>query len=110
MIFRLSQKLAAKLKEGRPFAVAAAGRESLCRARSAHLFTADRTQYIIISNTKSLYSVVLYGRGITDSSQFIDRSLSVREFLPAEDDRAGIRLPAVHCRAGQQQRPVCRCR
>jgi len=52
---------------------------------SAHLFTADRTQYIILSNTKSLYSCVMYGNGITDDSRFIERGLStIREFM--EDD------------------------
>lgn len=83
MIFRLSQKLSAKLKEGslpslplddNPYA-----------DWSAHLFTADRTQYIIVSNTKSLYSVVMFSKGITDYSEFIDRALStLREFM--EDD------------------------
>jgi hypothetical protein len=38
---------------------------------SAHLFVADRTQYILILNTASLYSVVTYGKGITDDSKFI---------------------------------------
>jgi len=40
---------------------------------SAHLFTADRVQYILITNTASLYSMVMYGRGITDDSQFLGR-------------------------------------
>ena len=61
MIFRLSQKLAKKLKvsslkpasaDPNPFA-----------DWSAHLFTADRTQYLILTNTPSLYSMVIYGRG-----------------------------------------------
>mgnify|MGYP005835403161 CR=1 FL=1 len=83
MIFRLSQKLAAKLKAGSLPSLPLD--ENPYADWSAHLFTADRIQYIIVSNTKSLYSVVLYGRGITDSSQFIERSLSVlREFM--EDD------------------------
>ena len=83
MIFRLSQKLATKLKEGNlpslqldqnPYA-----------DWSAHLFAADRTQYILVANTKSLYSVVMYGKGITDSGLFIERALSaIREFM--EDD------------------------
>jgi hypothetical protein len=83
MIFRLSQKLATKLKiapkvciplDADPFA-----------DWSAHLFTADRTQYIIVTNTKSLYSVVMYGKGITDDSEFIDRALSsLREFMDAD--------------------------
>lgn len=52
---------------------------------SCHLFNADRTQYIIMSNTKSLYSCVMYGRGITNDSHFIERALStIREFM--EDD------------------------
>jgi hypothetical protein len=80
MIFRLSQKLATKIKAGtlrtlppdeNPFA-----------DWSAHLFVADRTQYIIVSNTPSLYSAVLYGKGITNDSDFIGRALSaLREFM-----------------------------
>ncbi len=49
---------------------------------SCHLFTADRSQYILMSNTKSLYSCVMYGAGITDDSRFIERVLStIREFM-----------------------------
>ncbi len=83
MILRLSQKLCTKIKAGslktmpldeNPFA-----------DWSAHLFVADRTQYIIVSNTKSLYSTVLFGKGITNDSHFIERALgSIREFM--EDD------------------------
>src|SRR4051794_24616708 len=83
MTFRLSHKLNAKIKAGplppqpldeNPFA-----------DWSAHLFVGDRTQYTLLSNTKSLYSTVLYGRGITDDRRFIERALgSLREFL--EDD------------------------
>jgi hypothetical protein len=63
MIFRLSQKLATKIKEvtlpalpldDNPFA-----------DWSAQLFVADRTQYVLLSNTQSLYSTVIYGKGIT---------------------------------------------
>lgn len=42
---------------------------------TAHLFHADRTQYIIITNTSSLYSLVMYGRGITDDSIFLQRAI-----------------------------------
>jgi hypothetical protein len=83
MILRLSQKLCTKIDAGslktvplddNPFA-----------DWSAHLFVADRTQYIIISNTKSLYSTVLFGKGITDDSHFIQRALgSIREFMEAD--------------------------
>jgi hypothetical protein len=83
MIFRLSQKLAKKLKEGTLPSLPPD--ENRYADWSAHLFTADRTQYIILTNTKSLYSVVMYGRGSTDGGLFIDRALNcIREFM--EDD------------------------
>lgn len=83
MIFRLSHKLNAKIKVGtltappldaNPFA-----------DWSAHLFAADRTQYILLTNTKSLYSTVIYGKGITNDNHFIVRALSsLREFMEAD--------------------------
>jgi hypothetical protein len=83
MIFRLSQKLNAKIKAGtlaslpldeNPFADWSAG-----------LFLIGRTQYILVSNTKSLYSTVLPGKGVTDKSTFIERALSsIREFMEAD--------------------------
>lgn len=83
MILRLSQKLAKKLKEGKLPSLPLD--ENPYADWSAHLFTADRTQYLIVTNTKSLYSVVLYGKGITDGGLLIDRALScIREFM--EDD------------------------
>ncbi len=42
-----------------------------------------------MSNTKSLYSTVILGKGITNDSQFIERALSsIREFM--EDDGQGV--------------------
>ncbi len=38
---------------------------------TAHLFRADRTRYILLTNTATLYSGVMYGRGITDYSDFL---------------------------------------
>ena len=83
MILRLSQKLNAKIKAGtlKPMPLD----ENPYADWSCHLFTADRTQYIIVSNTASLYSCVLYGKGITNDCVFIQRVLSsLREFM--EDD------------------------
>jgi Domain of unknown function (DUF6933) len=84
MILRLSQKLAKKVKasptrvlplDANPFA-----------DWSAHLFTADRTQYILFSNTASLYSTVLYGAGITWDGELIKRGLSqVREVMTDDE-------------------------
>ena len=83
MIFRLSQKLAKKLKiaptvciplDPNPFA-----------DWSANLFTADRAQYVIVTNTSSLYSMVMHGRGISDDSEFLDAALTqMREFMPSD--------------------------
>jgi hypothetical protein len=83
MIFRLSHKLNAKINGGtlqglpldkNPFA-----------DWSGRLFVADRTQYILLSNTNSLYSMVMYGKGITIESEFIGRAVSnLREFM--QDD------------------------
>ena len=83
MIFRLSQKLAQKIKvmpkvcappDSNPFA-----------DWSAHLFTAQRAQHVILTNTASLYSMVMYGRGITDDGAFIEAALScMREFMPKD--------------------------
>jgi hypothetical protein len=42
---------------------------------SAHLFLVDHVQYILVTNTVSLYSMLMEGRGITDSSTLL-RSLT----------------------------------
>ncbi len=79
MIFRLSQKLSTKISAGKlndepldndPYA-----------DWSSHLFTADRTHYILLTNTSSLYSCVMFGKGITGDQPFIERTLStIRDF------------------------------
>jgi hypothetical protein len=73
MTFRLSQKLGTKIKAG---SLAGAPLDAnLLADWSCHLFTADRTQFIILCNTPSLYSCVLLGKGITDSTKFVERAL-----------------------------------
>jgi hypothetical protein len=80
MIIRLTQKLATKLKAGSLTALPLEANPLV--DWSAHLFVAGRTQYILLSNTKSLYSLVLPGKGITDDSEFIERALgSIRAFM-----------------------------
>jgi len=87
MIFRLTQKLNKKIDAGPLPAVPLD--ESPWGDWSARLFTADRTQYILLSNTMSLYSVVMFGRGITHAGQFIERAMSeIREFMT--DDGLGL--------------------
>jgi hypothetical protein len=83
MIIRLSQKLAKKLHETALPSVPLD--ENPYADWSAHLFTVARTQYIIVANTRALYSVVFYGKGITNDNQFITRALNaLHEFM--EDD------------------------
>jgi hypothetical protein len=83
MIYRLSQKLAKKLRT--PLPKPAPANPNPFADWSGHLFTADRTQYLILTNTLSLYSTVIYGRGISNDSQFLDRALSaIREFMVAD--------------------------
>ena len=83
MIFRLSQKLNSKIKAGTLPVLPLD--ENPFGDWSAHLFVADRTQYLILCNTKSLYSVIMCGKGINDDSHFIERALgSLRDFM--QDD------------------------
>lgn len=74
MIFRLSQKLIDKIKAGALSALPLD--ENPLVDWSAQLFVADRTQHVLLSNTKSLYSMVMNGKGITNDSQFIERALT----------------------------------
>jgi len=83
MIIRLSQKLAKKIKVGK--LVEKPLDQNQYADWSANIFNVGRTQYIILSNTKSLYSCVMYAKGINNDNTFIQRSLSlIREFM--EDD------------------------
>lgn len=80
MILRLSQNLNTKIDAGKLTDMPLD--ENPYADWSCRLFTADRTQYIILSNPVSLYSCVMYGKGITDDSRFIERALStIREFM-----------------------------
>jgi hypothetical protein len=83
MIFRLPQKLNTKVKAGTLHVVPL--HENPFADWSAHLFVADRTQYLLLSNTKSLLSTVLPGKGMTTASQFIERSLSNIRALMKEE-------------------------
>lgn len=83
MILRLSQKLNSEIKAGKLAELPP--HENPFADWSAHLFVVDRTQYIILSNTASLYSCVMHGKGINDDGRFIERALStIREFMEAD--------------------------
>jgi hypothetical protein len=87
MIIRLTNNLAKKIKETdlpllpsdpNPFVDWA-----------ARLFTADRAQYILITNSVSLYSVVIYGRGVTDDNALIH---GMTDMLRDVMEKDGLRL------------------
>ncbi len=86
MILRLSQKLSTKIKAGTLKSMPL--NENPYADWSCHLFTVDRTQYILVSNTQSLYSCVLYGKGITNDSVFIERVLSSLQEFMADDGQS----------------------
>ncbi|QDS88786.1 hypothetical protein EC9_29810 [Rosistilla ulvae] len=83
MILRLSQKLNTKIKTGK--LVEMPLDENPYADWSCHLFTADRTQYIILTNTASFYSCLMNGRGITDGSTFVAQALdAIRDFATGD--------------------------
>lgn len=52
---------------------------------SANLFTADRSQYILLCNTKSVYCCLMFGKGISNDCVFIERALStIREYMEGD--------------------------
>ncbi len=74
MFYRLTQKMAKKIKESPTHSCPVYSNPYI--DWSVHLFTAQRAQYIIITNSTSLYSVILHGRGITDDVSFINHAMS----------------------------------
>ncbi len=86
MIFRITQKLGKKIgiqpTQSMPLSSNPYADWSAC------LFTADRVQYIMLTNTASLYSILTYGKGITDDNLFIKRAVScIGDFM--RDDENG---------------------
>lgn len=99
MIFRLTVKLAKKIGfDPLPVLPCDKGKDLLLDW-NAHLFTVQRTQYILVTNTRSLYSLVMPGRGITTDRQFIQ---SVRTGLQAFMARQGHHLKGVKNQLSQE--------
>ena len=85
MILRLTAKLAQKIGlDPLPALPYDKGRNPLLDWH-AHLFTVQRTHYILATNTASLYSLVMLGRGITMGRQ-IAQALSdgLQDFLTGQ--------------------------
>jgi len=85
MIFRLTAKLTQKIGlDPLPALPYDKGRNPLLDWH-AHLFTVQRTQYILATNTASLYSLVMPGRGITNGRQFAQAlSDGLQDFLTGQ--------------------------
>ena len=88
MVFRLTLKLSKKIGLATLPAIPLDKNRNPLIDWSAHLFTAQRIQYIILTNTVSLYSMVMYGRGITNDKQFTRGVFSsMREFMTIDGNK-----------------------
>jgi hypothetical protein len=83
MILRLTAKLGKKI--GSMPAQSLALDENPFADWVGHLFTAQRVQYIILSNTASLYSIIMFGRGIASSSKFAEQSIDAMGQFMCDD-------------------------
>jgi hypothetical protein len=97
MIFRLTAKLAKKIGIDPLPALPYDQDRGPLLDWNAHLFTVQRTQYILVTNTASLYSLVMPGRGITNDRQFIQSfSAGLQDFLAGQGQKpnAAMALPS----------------
>ena len=86
MIFRLTLKLSEKI--GLAPSQTLPSDKNPYADWSAHLFTAQRLQYIILTNTASLYSMVMFGRGMSNDKYFVQGALTcMREFMAADENK-----------------------
>jgi len=74
MIVRLTRKLAKKIKvepaDALPF------HPNPFADWAANLFTVRRDQYVLLTNSASLYSVIFRGRGIVSADSFLEHAIS----------------------------------
>ena len=83
MIIRITAKLGKKIGEA-PSVVLPLD-ENPYADWSAHLFYVFRTQYILITNTLLLYSMVVFGKGIISDSRFLDHlTHSLSDFIRSD--------------------------
>ena len=88
MIFRLTQKLAKKI--GVTPLPASPLDQNPYMDWCAHLFTVKRIQYVILTNTASLYSVIMHGRGVSSDKKFIQESLTCMKEVMTIDGNTSI--------------------
>ena len=75
MILRPSQKLNTRIKGGTLSVLAR--HENPLLDWSAHVFAVGRAEYVLLSNTSSLYSAVLDGAAIRDAARLTEQVLAV---------------------------------
>lgn len=75
MIIRFTEKLSKKLKLGKINKIEKFPGPYL--EWYAHLFSFQRTQYILTTEASSLYTTVMYGRGIVDDNRFLQQFFSL---------------------------------
>lgn len=84
MLFRLTQKLAKKIKVVP--ATAMPSRDNPFLDWTAHLFMVYRWQCIMLTNSRSLYSVIMPGKGITSEGAFAKATLKyLYEYMVLDD-------------------------
>lgn len=96
MIIRLSQKISSKVKAGRLLDMPLDGDPIL--DWSTQTFAVNRIQFILISNTKSLYSCVIPGKGVTTTKHLVTRLIeSVTHQLYSDSlERLVEKLKTIH--------------
>jgi len=86
MIIRFTDKLAKKLKLGKISRIEKYPVPFL--EWYAHLFSIQRSQYILVAEATSLYTVIMYGRGVVDDNIFLQHFFSfLRENLEEIEGR-----------------------
>ena len=75
MIIRFTEKLAKKLKLG-PITKIDDKPDNPYLEWYANYFTANRVQYVMVTNAASLLTIVMYGRGMTDNDSFLKQVTS----------------------------------
>lgn len=80
MIFRVTQKLAKKIKVVP--ATSLAPHDNPFLDWTVHLFMVSRWQCIMLTNSKCLYSVVMAGKGVSSKKSLVEQGLkALREYM-----------------------------
>jgi len=104
MIFRITQKLAKKIKVVLPAAMPPHDNPFL--DWTANLFMVSRWQCILLTNSHCLYSVVMLGKGVSNEQVFVKQSMTVLRDYMASDGL--LRLYDAHIAPYADQATCCK--